>query len=211
MAKRDTGGVPRSFGAPGFSLESILEECRDKTPEETAAPETAETEYRPETEGYSSEQADYPAETEYEAEYPDEEAEYPEYEEFDTGEPEYETAPDTAPDEPEETGEPDGRYYEDAPEPEEAARAKYTTKASRTTRTFTPRPLKRRTSRKPRKKAKSRTSRRKKAGRKRALAAYPAAGGAARRGLGASSWGFSPRRRSAGRTISPSRTRSRRT
>ena len=117
MAKRDTGGVPRSFGAPGFSLESILEECRDKAPEETAAPETAETEYRPETEGCSSEQADYPAETEYEAEYPDEEAEYPEYEEFDTGEPEYETAPD----EPEETGEPDGRYYEDAPEPEEAA------------------------------------------------------------------------------------------
>ena len=121
MAKRDTGGVPRSFGVPGFSLESILEECRDKAPEETAAPETAETEYRPETEGYSSEQADYPAETEYEAEYPDEEAEYPEYEEFDTGEPEYETAPDTAPDGPEETGEPDGRYYEDAPEPEEAA------------------------------------------------------------------------------------------
>ena len=65
MAKRDTGGVPRSFGVPGFSLESILEECRDKAPEETAAPETAETEYRPETEGYSSEQADYPAETEY--------------------------------------------------------------------------------------------------------------------------------------------------
>ena len=61
MAKRDTGGVPRSFGVPGFSLESILEECRDKAPEETAAPETAETEYRPETEGYSSEQADYPA------------------------------------------------------------------------------------------------------------------------------------------------------
>lgn len=121
MAKRDTGGVPRSFGVPGFSLESILEECRDKAPEETAAPETAETEYRPETEGYSSEQADYPAETEYEAEYPDEEEEYPEYEEFDTGEPEYETAPDTAPDGPEETGEPDGRYYEDAPEPEEAA------------------------------------------------------------------------------------------
>ena len=121
MAKRDTGGVPRSFGAPGFSLESILEECRDKAPEETAAPETAETEYRPETEGCSSEQADYPAETEYEAEYPDDEAEYPEYEEFDTGEPEYETAPDTEPDEPEETGEPDGRYYEDAPEPEEAA------------------------------------------------------------------------------------------
>ena len=121
MAKRDTGGVPRSFGVPGFSLESILEECRDKAPEETAAPETAETEYRPETEGYSSEQADYPAETEYEAEYPDEEAEYPEYEEFDTGAPEYETAPDTAPDGPEETGEPDGRYYEDAPEPEEAA------------------------------------------------------------------------------------------
>ena len=90
MAKRDTGGVPRSFGVPGFSLESILEECRDKAPEETAAPETAETEYRPETEGYSSEQADYPAETEYEAEYPDEEEEYPEYEEFDTGEPEYE-------------------------------------------------------------------------------------------------------------------------
>ena len=104
MAKRDTGGVPRSFGVPGFSLESILEECRDKAPEETAAPETAETEYRPETEGYSSEQADYPAETEYEAEYPDEEEEYPEYEEFDTGEPEYETAPDTAPDGPEETG-----------------------------------------------------------------------------------------------------------
>ena len=50
MAKRDTGGVPRSFGVPGFSLESILEECRDKAPEETAAPETAETEYRPETE-----------------------------------------------------------------------------------------------------------------------------------------------------------------
>ena len=121
MAKRDTGGVPRSFGVPGFSLESILEECRDKAPEETAAPETAETECRPETEGCSSEQADYPAETEYEAEYPDEEAEYPEYEEFDTGAPEYETAPDTAPDEPEETGEPDGRYYEDAPEPEEAA------------------------------------------------------------------------------------------
>ena len=106
MAKRDTGGVPRSFGVPGFSLESILEECRDKAPEETAAPETAETEYRPETEGCSSEQADYPAETEYEAEYPDEEAEYPEYEEFDTGAPEYETEPDTAPDEPEETGEP---------------------------------------------------------------------------------------------------------
>ena len=63
MAKRDTGGVPRSFGVPGFSLESILEECRDKAPEETAAPETAETEYRPETEGCSSEQADYPAET----------------------------------------------------------------------------------------------------------------------------------------------------
>lgn len=121
MAKRDTGGVPRSFGVPGFSLESILEECRDKAPEETAAPETAETEYRPETEGYSSEQADYPAETEYEAEYPDEEAEYPEYEEYDTGAPEYETEPDTALDEPEETGEPDGRYYEDAPEPEEAA------------------------------------------------------------------------------------------
>ena len=121
MAKRDTGGVPRSFGVPGFSLESILEECRDKAPEETAAPETAETEYRPETEGYSSEQADYPAETEYEAEYPDDEAEYPEYEEFDTGEPEYETEPDTEPGEPEETGEPDGRYYEDAPEPEEAA------------------------------------------------------------------------------------------
>lgn len=121
MAKRDTGGVPRSFGVPGFSLESILEECRDKAPEEPAAPETAETEYRPETEGCFSEQADYPAETEYEAEYPDEEAEYPEYEEFDTGEPEYETEPDTAPDEPEETGEPDGRYYEDAPEPEEAA------------------------------------------------------------------------------------------
>ena len=38
MAKRDTGGVPRSFGVPGFSLESILEECRDKAPEETAAP-----------------------------------------------------------------------------------------------------------------------------------------------------------------------------
>ena len=37
MAKRDTGGVPRSFGVPGFSLESILEECRDKAPEETAA------------------------------------------------------------------------------------------------------------------------------------------------------------------------------
>ena len=121
MAKRDTGGVPRSFGVPGFSLESILEECRDKAPEETAAPETAETEYLPETEGCSSEQADYPAETEYEAEYPDEEEEYPEYEEFDTGAPEYETAPDTAPNEPEETGEPDGRYYEDAPEPEEAA------------------------------------------------------------------------------------------
>ena len=44
MAKRDTGGIPRNFGAPGFSLESILEECRDRTPEETAAPETAETE-----------------------------------------------------------------------------------------------------------------------------------------------------------------------
>ena len=76
MAKRDTGGVPRSFGAPGFSLESILEECRDKAPEETAAPETAETEYRPETEGYSSEQADYPAETEYEAEYPEDDADF---------------------------------------------------------------------------------------------------------------------------------------
>ena len=49
MAKRDTGGVPRNFGVPGFSLESILEECRDKAPEETAAPETAETEYLPET------------------------------------------------------------------------------------------------------------------------------------------------------------------
>ena len=51
MAKRDTGGIPESFGVPGFSLESILEECRDKAPEETAAPETAETEYVPETEG----------------------------------------------------------------------------------------------------------------------------------------------------------------
>lgn len=35
MAKRESGGVPRSFGVPGFSLESILEECRDKAPEET--------------------------------------------------------------------------------------------------------------------------------------------------------------------------------
>ena len=125
MAKRDTGGIPQSFGVPGFSLESILEECRDKTPEETAAPETAETEYRPETEVYSSEQAEYPAETEYEAGYPEEKTEYPEYEEYDTGAPEYETEPDTEPDEsgPAESGEPDGRYYEDAPEPEETAEA----------------------------------------------------------------------------------------
>ena len=123
MAKRDTGGIPQSFGVPGFSLESILEECRDKTPEETAAPETAETEYLPETEVYSSEQAEYPAETEYEAGYPEEKTEYPEYEEFDTGAPEYETEPDTEPDEPgpAESGEPDGRYYENAPEPEETA------------------------------------------------------------------------------------------
>lgn len=202
MAKRDTGGVPRSFGVPGFSLESILEECRDKAPEETAAPETAETEYLPETEGYSSERADYPAETEYEAEYPDEEAEYPEYEEFDTGAPEYETEPDTA---PEETGEPDGRYYEDAPEPEEAAEGEIYDEGFEDDADFYAPPLKRRTSRKPRKKAKSRTSRRKKAERKRALAAYPAAGGAARRGLGASSWGFSPRRRSAGERSLPAR------
>lgn len=125
MAKRDTGGIPQSFGVPGFSLESILEECRDKTPEETAAPETAETEYLPETEVYSSEQAEYPAETEYEAGYPEEKTEYPEYEEFDTGAPEYDTEPDTEPDEPgpAETGEPDGRYYEDVPEPEETAEA----------------------------------------------------------------------------------------
>lgn len=125
MTKRDTGGIPQSFGVPGFSLESILEECRDKTPEETAAPETAETEYRPETEVYSSEQAEYPAETEYEAGYPEEKTEYPEYEEYDTGAPEYETEPDTEPDEsgPAESGEPDGRYYEDAPEPEETAEA----------------------------------------------------------------------------------------
>lgn len=123
MAKRDTGGIPRNFGAPGFSLESILEECRDRTPEETAAPETAETEYRPETEGCFSEQAEYPAETGYEAEYPDEEAEYSEYEEFDTDAPEYEPEPDAEPDEPEAEApeEPDGRYYEEAPEPEEAA------------------------------------------------------------------------------------------
>ena len=123
MAKRDTGGIPRNFGAPGFSLESILEECRDRTPEETAAPETAETEYRPETEGCFSEQAEYPAETGYEAEYPDEEAEYSEYEEFDADAPEYEPEPDAEPDEPEAEApeEPDGRYYEEAPEPEEAA------------------------------------------------------------------------------------------
>ena len=119
MAKRDTGGIPRNFGVPGFSLESILEECRDRTPEETAAPAAAETEYLPETEGCSSEQADYPAETGYEAEYPDEEAEYPEYEEFDTDAPEYEPEPDAEPDEPEAEApeEPDGRYYEEAPEP----------------------------------------------------------------------------------------------
>ena len=123
MAKRDTGGIPRNFGAPGFSLESILEECRDRTPEETAAPAAAETEYRPETEGCFSEQAEYPAETGYEAEYPDEEAEYSEYEEFDADAPEYEPEPDAEPDEPEaeESEEPDGRYYEEAPEPEEAA------------------------------------------------------------------------------------------
>lgn len=123
MAKRDTGGIPRNFGAPGFSLESILEECRDRTPEETAAPAAAETEYRPETEGCFSEQAEYPAETGYEAEYPDEEAEYSEYEEFDTDAPEYEPEPDAEPDEPEAEApeEPDGRYYEEAPEPEEAA------------------------------------------------------------------------------------------
>ena len=114
MAKRDTGGIPESFGVPGFSLESILEECRDKAPEETAAPETAETEYVPETEGYSSETAEYPAETGYEAEYPDEEAEYPEYEELDDDAPEYEPEPEA-----EETDEPDGRYYEDAPAPDE--------------------------------------------------------------------------------------------
>ena len=203
MAKRDTGGVPRSFGVPGFSLESILEECRDKAPEETAAPETAETEYRPETEGCSSEQADYPAETEYEAEYPDDEAEYPEYEEFDTGAPNRTSR--------RRPGNRTGGTMRTRRSRKSPPRAKYTTKALRTTRTFMPRPLKRRTSRKPRKKAKSRTSRRKKAERKRALAAYPAAGGAARRGLGASSWGFSPRRRSAGRTISPSPIRSRRT
>lgn len=121
MAKRDTGGIPESFGVPGFSLESILEECRDKAPEETAAPETAETEYVPETEGYSSETAEYPAETGYEAEYPDEEAEYPEYEELDTDAPEYDPEPDAEPDEPEaeETDAPDGRYYEDAPAPDE--------------------------------------------------------------------------------------------
>ena len=114
MAKRDTGGIPESFGVPGFSLESILEECRDKAPEETAAPETAETEYVPETEDYSSETAEYPAETGYEAEYPDEEAEYPEYEELDDDAPEYEPEPEA-----EETDEPDGRYYEDAPAPDE--------------------------------------------------------------------------------------------
>ena len=114
MAKRDTGGIPESFGVPGFSLESILEECRDKAPEETAAPETAETEYVPETEGYSSETAEYPAETRYEAEYPDEEAEYPEYEELDDDAPEYEPEPEA-----EETDAPDGRYYEDAPAPDE--------------------------------------------------------------------------------------------
>lgn len=114
MAKRDTGGIPESFGVPGFSLESILEECRDKAPEETAAPETAETEYVPETEGYSSETAEYPAETGYEAEYPDEEAEYPEYEELDDDAPEYEPEPEA-----EETDAPDGRYYEDAPAPDE--------------------------------------------------------------------------------------------
>lgn len=121
MAKRDTGGIPESFGVPGFSLESILEECRDKAPEETAAPETAETEYVPETEGYSSETAEYPAETGYEAEYPDEEAEYPEYEELDDDAPEYEPEADAESDEPEaeETDEPDGRYYEDAPAPDE--------------------------------------------------------------------------------------------
>lgn len=121
MAKRDTGGIPESFGVPGFSLESILEECRDKAPEETAAPETAETEYVPETEDYSSETAEYPAETGYEAEYPDEEAEYPEYEELDDDAPEYEPEPDAELDEPEaeETDEPDGRYYEDAPAPDE--------------------------------------------------------------------------------------------
>ena len=104
MAKRDTGGIPESFGVSGFSLESILEECRDKAPEETAAPETAETEYVPETEGYSSETAEYPAETGYEAEYPDEEAEYPEYEELDDDAPEYEPEPEA-----EETDEPEGR------------------------------------------------------------------------------------------------------
>lgn len=124
MAKRDTGGIPESFGVPGFSLESILEECRDKMPEETAAPEAAETEYLPETEGFSSETAEYPAETGYEAEYPDEEAPYPEYEEeLDADTPEYGIEPDTEPDEPEpeEAGEPDGRYYEDAPAPDESA------------------------------------------------------------------------------------------
>ena len=124
MAKRDTGGIPESFGVPCFSLESILEECRDKMPEETAAPEAAETEYLPETEGFSSETAEYPAETGYEAEYPDEEAPYPEYEEeLDADTPEYGIEPDTEPDEPEpeEAGEPDGRYYEDAPAPDESA------------------------------------------------------------------------------------------
>ena len=88
MAKNDTGGY-KSFGAPGFSLESILEECRDKAPAPAAEPEAPETEYLPETEAFTSGEAEYPDEEYYEPE------------------PEPDTETDTEPDEP--------VYYEEEP------------------------------------------------------------------------------------------------
>lgn len=83
MAKRERGGAPESFGVPGFSLESILEEYRDKAPETAAAPE-------PET--YPAEPVEYAEEEYAEEEYAEEEyaeEEYPEYGEgCESGKPE---------------------------------------------------------------------------------------------------------------------------
>ena len=118
MAKRtgrDAPGQTKNFGAPEFSLESILEEYRDNSAEPEPEYAPAENAYPAETE-VVPEPAEYPEE----AETPAEEAEYPQETEYAENAPEEydEDQPDAyssdADGEANFYGQPSGFYAEDA-------------------------------------------------------------------------------------------------